>query len=119
MSDKIINFNPNLNYNGHCADKTVCLTFGSWEFRLSKTVIIGGNCSGLENIEAAIGRVYDEACEAGNGRPRITMTRARDGEILLCDDDEEQGEDWLKDMLISAEITDIQPEAHKKAGGAA
>lgn len=101
----VINFDPNMNYCGNMAMKTVRLTFGCWDYRLTVERTVGGNCSGLDNIETAIGSYYDDVYDTG-----ITLTRESDGETLLCEDDEDRGEDWLKDMLIAAEIIAIAPE---------
>ena len=42
--------------------------------------------------------------------PYLEMTKP-DGNTLRVDDEEDDGEDWLEEMLIAAEIVDIKPEA--------
>lgn len=50
-------------------------------------------------------QIYEDVEETG-----IVLKRESDGDTLLCEDDEGRGEDWLKDMLIAAEIIAIAPQ---------
>jgi hypothetical protein len=100
--DMTVDFDPNLNLSGNASTKTVKLTFGLWDYRAEETVNVGGNTIGLSNISHAVEKVYDQ------NEGRITLTK-EDGDRLLCEDEEDYGEDWLADMLVAAEIIDIQP----------
>lgn len=74
-----------------------------------------GDLHGLTVLDCAVDQAYEALEQRGiYGRDDtyalINMPKLGDPEeILECSDDEEQGEDWLKDMLISAEIVSIQP----------
>jgi hypothetical protein len=60
-------------------------------------------CTGFSVIDAAIGSFYETCGDL--------ELEDKDGNILICEDEEEQGEDWLKDMLICAEIVAIAASA--------
>lgn len=104
MNSDRINFDPNMNLSGEMSYKTFRLTFGLWTYRATKEVTVGGNCAGLSSLDAAVGAIYEEIADEG-----ITMTK-ENGEKLLTCDDEEQGERWLMDMLIAAEIIAVEPQ---------
>lgn len=105
MENGIVNFDPNIRW----AAKEVLLTFAQWDYRLTKTVMVGGNCSGLTNIEGAISKFFGELYDANEDYQEIILTRA-DGDTLIVENDEGQDEEWLADMLIKAEILSITPE---------
>lgn len=108
----VMDYDPNLTNSGRMATQTVRLTFGTWKYRTERTLTVGGNCTGLDVIKAAVGRAY-EALEyhtyKGKDYSRITLADA-DGNELECEDEDWKGEGWLADMLIGAEITDIVPD---------
>ena len=60
--------------------------------------------SGLSVIEAAVGSTFERVADSG-----FTMVRERDGAELFCENIEERDEDWLEEMLVSAEITSVAP----------
>lgn len=101
----MLNFDPNMNLNGRFAVKTIRLTFGSWDYRKTVDVDVGGNCSGLINIEAAVDVAFDQ-----HFKGQIVLERAN-GDTLECDDEEEREGAWLADMLVSAEIVALQPQS--------
>lgn len=100
-----MDYDPNLTTSGRMAKQRVRLTFALWQYRHTVEVEVGGNCTGLDVIECAVGNVYD-------GLPSNTeiVLTDQEGETLGCRDDDLEGEDWLKDMLIAAEIISIQPQ---------
>ncbi|WYW01806.1 hypothetical protein Voja6_00174 [Pseudomonas phage vB_PpuM-Voja-6] len=85
---------------GNCL-QTVQLTFACGLLRAVMEVKIGGNCTGWDVIDSAVGIVYDRL-EVHNDCPFIMMgdTRVEDGD--------ERGEEWLKSLLIGAEIIAIE-----------
>jgi len=101
-----MNYDPNVISDG--SKQTVKLTFGMWDSRKEITVEVGGNCSGLTVIDCAVENVYDQL-EPEDGITFITLTNAN-GDELECEDDLDQGADFLKNMLIGAEIIAIAPE---------
>lgn len=106
-----MDYDPNLTCSGRMAKQTVRLTFGMWEYRKTMETEVGGNCTGLTVIDCAVGNVYDNLPENYYGAASMEMyAMDESGDILLCEDDEERGDDWLKDMLIAAEITAIRPD---------
>lgn len=105
----LINFDPNMNYSGNMSTKTIRMTFGVWDYRLTKEVTVGGNGAGFHNIDSALMQIYEDVEATG-----IVLKRESDGGTLLCEDDENQGEDWLKDMLIAAEIIAVAPQVWQK-----
>ena len=83
------------------ATQTVELTFQTWEYSVTKTTTVGGNCTGLSVIEAAIGNIEDEL---GGDDGELILTNAA-GEELAS----ELWENKLEDMLVCARIVAIEP----------
>jgi hypothetical protein len=104
-----MNYDPNLTLCGRTATQTVKLRFQMWESTTERTVTIGGNCTGLTVMRSAVGKVYDDLVESlpEDEPAEITLVN-RDGDTLICEDEEDQGEDWLADMCVSIEIVEIQ-----------
>ena len=102
-----MNYDPNLVSCGRMATQTVRLTFGQWEYRKTMEVTVGGNLQGLSVIEAAIENALDELLEGCIEYATIILVNEK-GDELSCELDE-INDDCLRDMLISAEIIDIQP----------
>ncbi|WP_313240407.1 DUF5406 family protein [Stutzerimonas kunmingensis] len=106
----VMDYDPNLTNSGRMAKQTVRLTFAQWKYRAVVEQMVGGNCTGLTVIDCAVENAWEALPENAHGAPYLVM-EAQDGsgDTLYCADDEEHGEDWLKDMLISAEIVSICP----------
>lgn len=110
-----MDYDPNLTNSGRMAKQTVRLTFGLWEYRKSFEVEVGGNCTGLTVIDAAVGKVLEELPTAAWGDDEVSvivLDKTVDGELdqLEVEDEELKYDDWLKDMLIAAEIVAIRPD---------
>ena len=105
----IMNYDPNLVYCGRMAKQTVRLTFGQWKYRKIMEVITNGNCRGLSVIDHAVDIAFDSLPEHTFGGKTITMTDEK-GDELECsiNDYDCSEEDWLRNMLLSAEIVSIQ-----------
>ncbi len=97
----MINFDPNITLSGRHSKKTVKLTFGLWEARATFERAIVGCWEGLSLIDFAVEELQDELWEVG------IVLITTDGCKLLSQNDE-QSEEWLKDMLISAKIINIE-----------
>ncbi len=120
---KTMNYDPNLTCSGKMATQQVRLTFGCWNYRAVLEVSVGGNCTGLAVIDCAVGNAYDtlqqhsmfgtdKTCAVIN----MVDPAAPDSELECSEDDGSdrfRGEDWLKDLLISAEIISITPKAER------
>jgi len=104
-----MNYDPNLTCSGRMAKQKVQLTFQQWEYSTVVESTVGGNCTGLSVIDCAIANAYD-ALELDGQTPMIEMTN-HEGNTLGCTDDEDRGDDFLKDMLVKAEIICIEPSA--------
>lgn len=117
MSESVMNYDPNLTNSGRMAVQTVRLTFGVWEYRAVIEVAVGGNCTGLIVIDCAVENAYESLEQRGiygleDTYAVINMPKiGAPEEVLECGDDEQHGEDWLKNMLLSAEIISIKPRA--------
>lgn len=115
---ELMNYDPNITSCGNMATQTVRLTFGLWQYRVQVEVTIGGNCTGLDVISAAVGAVYDKlerrmVYGAEDDYAELVMASPESpDDTLLCGDDDPDGptgEAWLANMLISAEIISIAP----------
>lgn len=116
---ELMNYDPNLTYSGRMARQTVRLTFGKWDYRATTEVEVGGNCRGLTVIECAISNFLETlpTREWDDELSVLTLTRTGvDGETdeLECEDEDSKYDDWLKDMLIGAEIVAIRPDDRKR-----
>ncbi|MFG0465581.1 DUF5406 family protein [Pseudomonas putida] len=115
---EIMNYDPNLTCSGNMASQAVRLTFGLWQYRVQVEVTIGGNCTGLDVISAAVGAVYEKlerrnvyGCNEDYAE-LVMASPESPSDVLLCADDDPDGphgEDWLASMLIGAEIVSITP----------
>ena len=85
--------------------QTVRLTFQVWEHQVDKVVSVGGNCSGFSVIESAVCNLFDKLDtqnRLGDLVPFIDINGC------TCFDEDEREEEWLKDMLVSAAIVEVQ-----------
>lgn len=100
-----MNYDPNLNSGGRTTNQKVRLIFGQWEYRFTTEVDVLGNCSGKSAIDSALTNFYDSL---EGDFPEIILKKQNGDELIECDD-EQRGEAWLENMLISAEIISIEP----------
>lgn len=104
-------------YNPNCAisDRMeVEVTFGAWDYRKTLKAVVGGNCRGLDIINCAIGSICDDLPSYPNNDEdgvAIIVLENEDGGTLECEDEEGRGEDWLKEMVISARIISLNGES--------
>lgn len=105
-----MNYDPNLTTSGRMARQTVRLRFQQWNYKAELEAEVGGNCTGLDVISCAVGNAYESLPRLYADVASIELKDA-EGNTLECSDDEDQGEDWLKDMLVGAEIVAIEPES--------
>lgn len=95
------------------ADKTVKLVFGQWEYRKEMIVTVKGNTRGISVLSAAIAFAYEDlpTDEGDNSDVSYIEMTMSNGDTLRADDEEDGFQDWLGEMLVSAEIVDIKPAA--------
>lgn len=104
-----MNYDPNLFCSGNRAKQEIRVTFALWDYRNTMTIPFYSNIKGLDAIRYAVSQVYDDLPGVGpHELPRIVLTNEA-GDQLICDDDEDQGEDWLFDMVVQAEIVSVEP----------
>lgn len=102
-----MNYDPNLVCCGQMAEQTVKITLGMWDYRAEKETVVYGNCLGMCIIEAAVESVYNALPSDKYGAKEILL-KNDDGKELLCTDDEDEEEDWLKQMVVKVEIIAIE-----------
>jgi hypothetical protein len=88
--------------------QTVRLTFGNWDYRGTSNVVIVGNVLGLGVIQAALENFYDNLPEDVFGKKYLVLVNDA-GDELICDAGIYEG-NFFEELLIAAEIIDIQPE---------
>jgi hypothetical protein len=109
-----MDYDPNLTLSGNMAKQTVRLIFGRWHYRAERIVQVGGNCTGLSVITSAVRQAFDALDFTeyeGREYARITMLSADETAELTCEDEDYDCDDWLAEMLISAEIIEITADA--------
>jgi hypothetical protein len=104
MTQLIESYSPNIN----CGIQVVDITFMAWGYSMTFTTRISGNRRGWDVIEAAVGVIYDQLPTFRNEIASIELANAA-GEKLLVEDEEDIGEDWLKNMIVSASIIAWEP----------
>lgn len=110
-----MNYDPNLTNSGRMATQCVKLIFAEWDYRAEVTVKVGGNCRGLSVIKAAVSNAFDALKfdeYEGKEYSEITLKKPNGDELRVVDE-ELNGEGWLEDMLIAAEIISIEPQEGK------
>lgn len=107
------------NPNNAWGQSIVEVVLKAWTFEKTFVLKVGGNCHGFDVIDGAICQIYDYVIE--QPRQEITLTNPK-GELLRVTDDDDRGEYWIKNMVVSARIIDyIQPtlnEVRAKNGAA-
>lgn len=103
-----MDYDPNMLRKSRCV-RTIKLMFGSGEHRATRIVEIGGNCDALTAIQDAVESV-DEDIRVNYDRdtwrhPHILLKKG--GRRLIVEYENNEG-DWLKEMLIKAEIIKIE-----------
>lgn len=97
-----MNYDPNLTMAGNMVKQTVELTFQQWEYTATYTTTVGGNCTGLSVIRAAVSNIDEQL----GGEDGVLTLKKPNGDECLC----ELWEHKLADMLVSARITSITPD---------
>jgi hypothetical protein len=88
--------------NTRWGKQVVALTVQQWDYFHVFTVEVGGNCLGMSVIDCAVGILYERL----DGR--LVLKRVN-GDTLECTDEEDRGDDWLKNMITSAQIIEWKP----------
>lgn len=103
---ELMNYDHNMVSSGRLAKQTVRLTFGMWQYRKDIEVVVGGNCKGFSVIDSAIDTAL-EGLYGDNDYASIVLEHPTEGS-LECEDEEGRHDEWLKDLLIGAQIVAIE-----------
>lgn len=122
---KLMNYDPNLNSCGRMTKQVVRLVLGKWEFRKEFLVEVYGNQTGLEVINNAAELIYEafqddddyaksaQSCIVGFEKDKLDWVAFRMTKPYheLLEDAAQwlQGEEEIKNMIISAEIVSVEP----------
>ena len=79
------------------------IEFGLWTCRLSMEQAVTVGRGWVHWIDQALGRIYDSLPLNAREVPRIILQDAS-GNTLLCEDDDQRQEEWLRDMVVSATL---------------
>lgn len=110
---KNFDYDPNLFLCGKRAKQTIRITFGMWHYRKVMEVELYSNISGLDAIRYAVEQILEALPPIPDRHPddqfpRIVLV-AENGDTLVCDDDEDEWDEWLNKMVVAAEIIDAKP----------
>lgn len=108
----IMNYDPNLTTCMKQAEHVVKITLSQWHYTQAYHVTVTTNMRGLDVIRYAVDVLYDSlpsetVYDTDRGR-YIHITSVDIGE-LLCTDEAQEGREWLREMVIGAEIVSIKP----------
>jgi Family of unknown function (DUF5406) len=99
MTEVIQKYSPNTQWG----KQVVEIILKAWGYSATFTEEVGGNCLGFDVIECAIVNLYDRLVDDGAEPTKVVLTNSS-GDELLCEDDEDREEEWLKKMVVSARI---------------
>lgn len=74
-----------------------------WDYIGKFVVEIVGNTEGLKILEAAPGYVY-QMLPVDNRGVTFMKLKNNKGGSLLCEDEENEGDDWIEGMVVSVRI---------------
>lgn len=119
------NYDPNIRW----ADQTVKVTLGTWQYRTTREVVIGGNSKGaniFDHIEESVlallmkendipeDEYFDNVEDLVDAGYSLSFEMLYETEDKLwrlhCEPDQEDLEQWIREHIIGLEIIDIQPE---------
>jgi hypothetical protein len=99
-------YSPNIKW-GHQHVEVVLM---QWGYSKTIKVDVGGNCHGMSVIDCAAGIICDQLYDEAEVDGAITLVLENAaGDTLLCEDEEDRGLDWIKDMIVSAQIVGWTP----------
>lgn len=96
-----MNYDPNFVLCGRMAKQDVEITLQSWTAKAKRVVTIGGNCSGLSVLTAAVSQLEDELGENGH-----VILNKPNGDTLQID----MWDTKLESIVVGVRIIAIRPE---------
>ena len=103
----IAEYSPNIAWG----KQRVEIVLMQWAYSKKVEVEIGGNCTGFSVLDVAIDNFYDSLLPEGTDDEvsgRIVLTN-ENGDTLECSDDDDLGDEWLKNMVVSVQIVAYTP----------
>ena len=97
--ETVKDYDPNKTFD---SVHTVELIFAMWSYKRTEIVNIKSNGSGMWMMECAVSSIYESLPENLQYKMPYIILKNTEGDELTCEDDDNDGEEWLKDMLISA-----------------
>lgn len=104
MTDIIADNNPNNKWGKHVVE----VVLKQWKYHRTFTLRIGGNCNGFDVIQSAVELIYESLFDEQDNPAELVLTDDA-GKELLCTDDEEMRDEWIKKMVVSCQIVDFEP----------
>lgn len=100
-------YSPNIEWG----KQKVEIVLMQWGYKGKFAVEVGGNCRGMSVIDCAISILYESFLpkEGDDDAPCRFELKNRKGGKLLCADDEDRGDDYIKNMVVSAQIVGWTP----------
>ena len=110
------NYDPNVFQSS--ARQTVKLTLMKWDYQAEVTIDMENNQQGLGAINHAVCRyaeMLEEQYEDENGRRfnteddelELVLNKNNGQDKLICTTEGKEAEDWLSEMVVKAEITEL------------
>jgi hypothetical protein len=109
--NQLTSYDPNI----HWAKQTIEVVLQQWADKAVFLAVIGGNCQGLDVIEAAIAEVFN-GLPNENDTTYVELKNAA-GDFTRYYDEEEQEEEWMRNMVVSVRIVEQEKEARPKSNG--
>lgn len=97
-------YDPNPQWSIHVVEVDLM----QWDAKATLRAEVGGNCAGLDVINAAIDRITRDLPDDQG----VTYVELKEptGDTLICEDDDGREEDWLKDMVVAVRIVERKPD---------
>lgn len=96
--------NPNNEWGKHVIE----IVLKQWKYQKTYVTRVGGNCHGFTIMETAIDNLYDDLVDTTDDPGEIALLNEA-GEKMLCLDEDDLGEEWLKKMVVSCRIIGFEP----------
>lgn len=104
MTNLIENNNPNNEWGKHVVE----IVLKQWKYERTFVTRVGGNCHGFTILETAIDNIYDSLLDTQDEPGELVLTD-ENGDTLLCTDEDDREDDWIKKMVVSCRIIDFEP----------
>lgn len=101
----IAEYSPNIKWG----KQSVEIVLMAWRYKAAFILEIGGNSTGFRVIEHAINTLYERLYPTeGDGPASVTLTNEA-GDTMVCEDEDDLEDEWLRRMIVSAQIIEWTP----------